>query len=145
MLLKDRLANKKNDNFWVCPFYNHFWSLFCKLHIYLSQNWGADGHFEELNVSKSQLDQELHHKSKMLLTTVFFNFSWNFFFKNGHFSTIYGHFYAIYISIFHKTEILMVILRCLVCPNLNLIKSYDILLLKIFIFSCLKKWCKILK
>ena len=44
------------------------------LHVYLSQNWGADGHFEGLNVSKSQLDQKLQHKSQMLLTTVFFNF-----------------------------------------------------------------------
>ena len=41
------------------------------------------------------------------------------------------------ISIFHKTEILTVILRCLVCPNLNLIKSYDMLLLKMFVFSCI--------
>ena len=40
---------------------------------YLSQNWGADGHFEGLNVSKSQLDQKLQHKSQMILTTVFFN------------------------------------------------------------------------
>ena len=30
-------------------------------------------------------------------------------------------------EIFHKTEIQMVILRCLVCLNLNWIKSYDII------------------
>ena len=54
-----------------------------------------------------------------------------------------------YLSFFHKTEILMVISRCLVCPNINLIKSYDILLLsEIFILLCLKMhhfWCKIPK
>ena len=74
----------------------------------------------------------------MLLTTVFFKLEekkkLNSSFKNGHFSTISGHFFAIYISIFHKTEIMMVILRCLVWPNLNLIKIYDMLLLKIFFF-----------
>ena len=93
-------------------------------------------------MSKFQLDQKLQHKLQMLLTSVFFNFgrkkNENLSFKNGHFSTISGHFFANYISIFHKTEIQTVILRCLVCPNINLIKSYDILLLKIFIFSCLK-------
>ena len=35
---------------------------------------------------------------------------------------------------FHKTEDLMFILRLLVCQNLNWIKSYDILLVKIFFF-----------
>ena len=49
----------------------------------------------------------------------------------------YDHFWAFFancMDIFQKTEILTVILRCLVCPNVNLIKSYDILLLKIFFF-----------
>ena len=65
----------------------------------------------------------------MLLTTVFFNFGrkkkLNSSFKNGHFSTISGHFFAIYISIFHKTEILMVILRCWTGLNHNWFKSCD--------------------
>ena len=68
--------------------------------------------------------------------------------QNCCFLTISSQFFAIYTNIFHKTKILTVILRCLVCPNLNLIKSYDMLLLKIFIFSCLKMyhfWCKIPK
>ena len=34
-------------------------------------------------------------------------------------------FFANYMSIFHKTEIQTVILRCLMCLNLNWIKSYD--------------------
>ena len=56
---------------------------------------------------------------------------------NGHFRTIYGHFLANYIKIYHKTEIQTVILRCLVCQFLNWIKSYDIILVKVILFSCL--------
>ena len=37
----------------------------------------------------------------------------------SHFSTISGHFSASCIDIFHKTEFQTVILRCLVCLNLN--------------------------
>ena len=57
---------------------------------------------------------------------------------NGHFMTISGHFFANYIKIFHKTEILTVILRCLVCLNPNWIKSYKLILVKIIFLSCLK-------
>ena len=46
-------------------------------------------------------------------------------FKNGRFTTISDHFFVNYMKIFHKTEILTVILRCLTCLNLNWIKSYD--------------------
>ena len=85
--------------------------------------WGADGHFEMHNMSKSQLDQKLQHKSQMFLKTVFFNLEEKklqiYLFLNGHFSTISGHFFASYIIIFHKTEVQAVILRCLVCLNYN--------------------------
>ena len=78
----------------------------------------------------------------MLLTTVIFNFgrkkTENLSFKNGHFLTICGHFFGNYIDIFHKTEIQTVILRCLVCLNLNWIQSYNIILVKNSFFSCLK-------
>ena len=47
-------------------------------------------------------------------------------FQVGHFMTISGHSIANYINIFHKTEVPMVILRCLMSLNLNWIKSYDI-------------------
>ena len=40
-----------------------------------------------------------------------------------HFMTISGHFIANYIDIFHKTEVLTVILRCIKCLNPNWIKS----------------------
>ena len=42
-------------------------------------------------------------------------------------TTLWGdHFSAIYIKHFHKSEVLMKILRCHRCLNLNWIKSYDI-------------------
>ena len=73
------------------------------------------------------MDQKLRHKSQMFLRTEFFYFgrknTENLSFKNGHFSTISGHFFANYINIFHKTGIPTIILRCLTCLNLNWIKS----------------------
>jgi hypothetical protein len=57
---------------------------------------------------------------------------------NGHCTTTSGHFSACCIKIFHKTEVQTVILRCLVCLNLNWIKSYNIILVKNSFFSCLK-------
>ena len=43
----------KRDNLWVWLFYSHFWGIFCQPYRYLSQTFGADGHFEVLNMSKS--------------------------------------------------------------------------------------------
>ena len=40
-----------------------------------------------------------------------------------YFTTLSGHILANYISIFHKTEVFMDILRCQMCPNLNWIKT----------------------
>ena len=45
----------------------------------------------------------------------------------GHFTTISGNFSTSYIEIFHKTEVQMVILRCLVWLFLNWIKSYNLI------------------
>ena len=47
-------------------------------------------------------------------------------FCDGNFRTLSGHSVANYICIFHKTEVLTVILMCLLSLNLNWIKSYDI-------------------
>ena len=44
---------------------------------------------------------------------------------NCHFYTIFGHSFANYMVIFLKTEIQIVILRCLTSLNLNWYKSYD--------------------
>ena len=124
-------SEKKTDNFCFWSFYNRFWLFFCHLHKYLSQNLDSDSHFEELNMCKSQLDQNLWPKLQIVLKNVFFNFgrkkTENLSFKNGHFFTICGHFYGNYIDIFHKTEFQTVILRCLEFLNIDSIKSYDII------------------
>ena len=44
-----------------------FLAIFCQLHKHLSQNLGADGHFELLNMSKSQLDQKLKAEMQIIL------------------------------------------------------------------------------
>ena len=44
------------------PLYDLFWSFFCHMCVYLSQNWGSDGHFEVLNGSKFWLGQKLWHE-----------------------------------------------------------------------------------
>ena len=89
-------------------------------------------------VSKPQLDQKVRHKSQVFLTTEFFNFGrkkpGNLCFKNGHFSTFSGYFFANYMNIFHKTEVQMAILRCLVCLDIILVISYDIFGLKSLLF-----------
>ena len=49
-------------------------------------------------------------------------------FWHSHFTTTSGHLIAKlhkYINIFHKTEVQMIILKCLTCLNLNWIKGYD--------------------
>ena len=46
-------------------------------------------------------------------------------FINGRCSTIFGHFFANCINIFHKTEVQAVILMCLMGQNLNWFKSYN--------------------
>ena len=43
---------------------------------------------------------------------------------NHHFTTVSSHFFAISINIFHKTEILTVILRCCMDLYLNWFSSY---------------------
>ena len=53
----------------------------------------------------------------------------------------YNHFWSFFwqlIIIFHKTEIHRVILRCFLWKNTYWINSYNIVLIKIFFFSCLK-------
>ena len=44
----------------------------------------------------------------------------------GHFTSISGHFFANNINNFHKTEVLMVIMRCLMGLNLDWVKSYGL-------------------
>ena len=51
--------------------FRHFSTISGQLHKYLSQNLDSNGHFEGLNIRKSQLDQILWHKSQFFLTSVF--------------------------------------------------------------------------
>ena len=44
---------------------------------------------------------------------------------NGHFTTMSGHFFANYMFVFHKTEVQVVILRCLKSPKPNWYNRYD--------------------
>ena len=61
----------KRDNLWVWLFYSHFWGIFCQPYRYLSKTFGADGHFEVLNMSKSLLDQRLKAKTQIILFLFF--------------------------------------------------------------------------
>ena len=51
-----------------------FLVIFCQLHEHLSQNLGSNGHFEDLNMSKSQLNQQLQYKIQVFPIQFFFNF-----------------------------------------------------------------------
>ena len=61
--------NLKTDRKWMSlykwPLYDHSWPFFCHMCVYLSQNWGSDGHFEVLNRSYLWLVQKLWHKMQL--------------------------------------------------------------------------------
>ena len=81
-------------------------------------------------MSKSWLDENLGHKTKIFLSPLIFNFVRkileNLWLIDDHFLTVFGNFFANFMNIFHKTEVKMVILRCLV----SWIKSYYTMLVK---------------
>ena len=87
---------------------------------------------------KSLFDQNYDIKHNFLSFPVFFNFVRKITEKsqltNGHFTTISGHFFARYINNFHKTEVPTFILRCIVCLNLNWIKSNNTILVCCLMF-----------
>ena len=64
--------------------------------------------------------------------------SWKSITHKWPFLTVFGHLFANFMNIFHKTEVQTVILRCLVSLNLNWIKSYNIILVKKFFFNAWK-------
>ena len=51
--------------FYKWPLYDLFWPLFGHMYLHLPQNWGSDGHFEELNKSNIWLVQNLWHKTQI--------------------------------------------------------------------------------
>ena len=105
------------------PFFNHFWPFFWQLLTFLSifhktevqtvilRCWTG----LYLNWFKSY-DTKCKYIFLDLATHEMIN---------GRFLTISSQFSAIYINIFHKTEVQTVILRCWICLNLNWFKSYD--------------------
>ena len=47
------------------PLYDLLWPFFCHVYLHLPQNWGSDGHFEELNKSNLWLVQNLWQKTQI--------------------------------------------------------------------------------
>ena len=88
------------------------------------------------------MDENLWHKTQVFLNPLIFNFVRknleNLCLINDHFLTVFGHFFANFMTIFHKTEVQTVILRYLVSLNLDWIKNYYIILVKKKFFPCLK-------
>ena len=84
----------------------------------------------------------LFYKAHFFLSPLIFSFERknleNLWLINDHFLTVFGHCFANFMNIFHKTEVQTVILRCLVSLNLNWIKSNYIILVKEKIIPCLK-------
>ena len=78
--------------------------------------------------------KKIWHKTQFLWSPLTFSFERknleNSWLINDHFLTVFGHFCANYMNIFHKTEVQTVILRCLISLNLIWIKSYYIILVK---------------
>ena len=113
-----------------------FLVIFSPLHWYLSQNLCADDHFEVLNASKAT-----RQNTNFPISSFFQLWKKNFWKFLTHKRPLFDYFwsyYANYRKVFHKSEVQTIILRCLVCLNLNWIKNYNIMLVKIFFFSCLK-------
>ena len=88
------------------------------------------------------MDEYLQHKAHFFLSPLIFSFERknleNLWLINDHFLTVFGHFFANFKSIFHKTEVKTVILRCLVILNFNWIRSNYIILIKEKKNPCLK-------
>ena len=57
-------------------FYNHFQvpAIFCQLYEHLSQNLGSTCHFEDPNISKTQLNQKLQYEIQNFPIQFFFQF-----------------------------------------------------------------------
>ena len=109
------LPDKRQFSHWIVAPYH------LSLIIWL---WGATNHRSGFQV----FSKDSEYGNDLLAQMVAFNVcfkktvttSWV-----GHFTTIFSHFSANYIKNFHKTEVLMTILKCQMCLNLNWIKSYN--------------------
>ena len=57
-----------------CPLYDHSWPFFCHMCVYLSQNWGSDGHCEVLNRSSLWLVEKFWRKTQIFPFPFFLRF-----------------------------------------------------------------------
>ena len=64
----------KRMSLYKCPLYDHSWSFFCHMCVYLSQNWGSDGHFEVLNRPYLWLVENLWCKTQIFPFIFFCDF-----------------------------------------------------------------------
>ena len=64
----------KRMSLYKCPLYDHSWSFFCHMCVYLSQNWGSDGHFEVLNRPYLWLVENLWCKTQIFPFLFFCDF-----------------------------------------------------------------------
>ena len=141
MNYESKVCSEKNWQLLCLAILQPFLAIFYQLHKHIFQILSADGHFEGLNVSKSQLNQFYDTNYKCPWQVCFsileeknqkyMSQKWQFF---NHLWSFVGN----YIDIFHKTEIQTIILRCLVCLNLNWIKSCDRFSGWNIFFLCLK-------
>ena len=76
---------------------------------------------ESMALSLLELQQKQKSKQTFLVNYVSKRMS----LINDHCTTISGHFFAICMFLFHKTEVLTVILRCLTGLTYDWLKSYD--------------------
>ena len=127
-------------------FWDHFWPILWQLYQYFSKNWGSYCLFDVPNIFKSLFEQKLWHETQFLSFLFSFNFVrkklknhnsqmailWPFLaifcqlktdrkrmlLLNDCYMTVSGHFFAICMLFFHKTEVQTVILKY--WPSLNL-------------------------
>ena len=71
MNYESKVCSEKNWQLLCLAILQPFQPFLCLLHLYLSQNLDADNHFEGLNVSKSQLDQNYDMSYKFFLQVCF--------------------------------------------------------------------------
>ena len=109
----------KMNNTVKWPFFRPFLAFFCKVYGQLSKNWGSDSHFEVLKGSTPWC-----LRCRWKPCTCLAN-SQKIATDKWPFTTISGHFFANCMFIFHKTEVQMVILKCLKSLNPNWFTSYD--------------------
>ena len=91
-----------------------------------------------LTLSKFLLDQKLWHRTQFLSFPGFINFLRKITTHKWPFYDHFWPFFANYMNNFHKTEVRSVILRCIVCLNLNWIKSNNTILVKTYFFHAWK-------